>query len=93
MGRAFSALVLAHSSLSSCCHGLTPSLPPRCSRRALLAPALTLAAGLPACAFENRLPPDELELKYKTPRTPGPKPTDIGPRPGGGLKACVDGKP
>jgi len=45
-----------------------------------------------ALAFENRLPLDELELKYKTPRTPGPKPTDLGPRKGG-LKPCTDGKP
>ena len=46
-----------------------------------------------AAAFDNRLPKDELELKYKTPRTPGPKPTDLGPRAGGGLKSCTDGKP
>lgn len=47
----------------------------------------------PAAGFENRLPPDALELKYKVPRTPGPQPADLGPRPGGGLKSCVDGKP
>ena len=69
------------------------------SRRALLqnlVPAfglVSLAGVWPASAFENRLPVDEMELKYKTPRTPGPKPTDLGPRPGGGLKPCLDGKP
>lgn len=42
---------------------------------------------------ENRLPPDEVELKYKTPRSPGPKPTDLGVRDGSKLKACIDGKP
>ena len=57
----------------------------------LVAPAVLY--GQSAAAFDNRLPPDELELKYKTPRTPGPKPTDIGPRPGGLLKPCNDGKP
>eukprot|EP00908_Phaeocystis_cordata_P012097 Transcript_23065.p1 GENE.Transcript_23065~~Transcript_23065.p1 ORF type:complete len:279 (-),score=78.35 Transcript_23065:88-873(-) len=70
---------------------------PAVSRRAalgrlfLVAPAVLY--GQSAAAFDNRLPPDELELKYKTPRTPGPKPTDIGPRPGGLLKPCNDGKP
>ena len=48
---------------------------------------------LSAVAFENRLPPDEVELKYKTPRTAGPAPTGIGPQKQGGLKSCVDGKP
>ena len=89
--------------------GLAQSVPPRHSslgaysgsggsRRALLqnlVPALGLV-GLcvpPASAFENRLPVDEMELKYKTPRTKGPKPTDLGPRAGGGLKPCLDGKP
>lgn len=64
------------------------------SRRAALqlAPLLYFAVPGPAPAFENRLPPDELELKYKTPRTPGPKPTDLGVQ-NGGLKPCVDGKP
>ena len=55
-------------------------------------PATALPA-LPALAFENRLPPDEVELKYKSPRSPGPKPTDIGAREDGGLKPCLDGKP
>ena len=79
---------------------MTRLLPPRhssASRRALLqnlAPALAGLAGvLPASAFENRLPVDEVELKYKTPRTKGPKPTDLGPRAGGLLKPCTDGKP
>ena len=48
---------------------------------------------LSCSAFENRLPVDELEAKYKSPRTPGPKPFDIGPQPGGLLKSCTDGKP
>jgi len=64
----------------------------RTALEAVLAPALAFAAA-PAIAFENRLPPDEVELKYKTPRSPGPKPTDIGPRDTGGLKSCIDGKP
>lgn len=56
---------------------------------------LTVLAARPrsSWAFENRLPPDEVELKYKTPRTPGPKPTDLGPTESGGLKPCIDGKP
>jgi hypothetical protein len=33
------------------------------------------------------------QLKYKTPRTPGPRPNDIGPRNGNALKPCTDGKP
>ena len=84
-------------------HGLTRPLLPSCgnsgSRRALLqnlVPALGLVglAGVrPASAFENRLPVDEMESKYKTPRTKGPKPTDLGPRAAGGLKPCIDGKP
>ena len=49
--------------------------------------------GRPASAFENALPPDELALKYKTPKTPGPKPLDLGPRAGNTLKPCTDGKP
>ena len=53
---------------------------------------LTPLAGA-AHAFENRLPPDEIELKYKSPRNPGPKPTDLGPRNGNQLKPCTDGKP
>ena len=32
------------------------------------------------------------ELKYKQPRTAGPKPTDLGPV-GSGLRPCIDGKP
>lgn len=66
------------------------------SRRAALslAPLLLAAApSWPVSAFENRLPPDELELKYKTPRTAGPQPLDIGPKSGGALKTCSDGKP
>ena len=71
------------------------------SRRGAAAVALTFTApmqllhlsSLPAIAFENRLPVDELEAKYKSPRTPGPKPTDMGPLPGGLLKSCTDGKP
>ena len=61
----------------------------------MLGPALLLAAAphQAALAFENRLPPDEVELKYKQPRSPGPKPSDLGPRPGGTLKPCLDGKP
>lgn len=73
---------------------------PSVSRRAalhavapLLLSALPALQQRPAEAFENRLPPDELELKYKSPRTPGPKPMDIGPREGGKLKSCIDGKP
>jgi len=61
--------------------------------RLLLPAALVVPNRHPASAFENRLPPDEIELKYKTPRSPGPKPVDLGPRPGGTLKACTDGKP
>lgn len=82
---------------------LIPSPPPTpasvstaATRRAVLRTAAALPAfWLPASspAFDNRLPPDEMELKYKTPRTPGPKPTDIGPRADGGLKSCTDGKP
>ena len=63
------------------------------SRRAVLGGLAPLALALPASAFENRLPPDEFELKYKPPRTPGPKPTAIGPRAGGLLTPCTDGKP
>eukprot|EP00967_Tisochrysis_lutea_P006730 scaffold8008_cov34-Tisochrysis_lutea.AAC.6 len=72
-----------------------PSLSRRAAAHAL-APLLVAALApfqRSALAFDNRLPPDELELKYKSPRTPGPKPTDIGPRAGGGLKSCTDGKP
>ena len=59
-----------------------------------LAPLLLTTAIPPdALAFDNRLPPNELELKYKQPRTPGPKPTDLGPRDGFKLKSCTDGKP
>ena len=84
---------------------LTATSPPTTRgtpRRALLRSAAALAPLLltalsplppPASAFENRLPPDEVELKYKSPRTAGPKPTDLGPQPDGGLKPCVDGKP
>ncbi|KAL3892521.1 MAG: hypothetical protein SGPRY_015053, partial [Prymnesium sp.] len=70
------------------------SEPPRHGRRVALERILLPAAlaPLPASAFDNRLPKDELELKYKTPRTPGPKPTDLGPR-ASGLKPCLDGKP
>lgn len=60
---------------------------------AFAALALSLAPAQQAIAFGNRLPPDEAELKYKSPRTPGPKPTDIGPRNGIALKPCMDGKP
>jgi uncharacterized protein (DUF1499 family) len=69
------------------------------SRRALLnavAPLLLAAGPLalrPADAFDNRLPPDDLELKYKSPRQPGPKPATIGPLDGGALRPCTDGKP
>jgi len=68
------------------------------TRRVLLrtALALPLAASLqPAEAFENRLPPDEFMLKYKTPQQPGPMPTDIGIQSSGAnaLKPCTDGKP
>ena len=70
------------------------------SRRAALQHALPLLlAATPAMiprsaiGFDNRLPPDEIELNYKTPRTPGPKPADIGPRAGNQLKPCIDGKP
>ncbi|EOD22106.1 hypothetical protein EMIHUDRAFT_240534 [Emiliania huxleyi CCMP1516] len=72
------------------------SLPSR--RAAVSAALLASCASLPrspppAFAFENRLPPDELELKYKQPRTAGPQPTDLGVRAGGALKPCTDGKP
>lgn len=74
-----------------------PSLSRRAALHGVMAPLLLSALPAlqrrPALAFDNRLPPDELELKYKTPRTPGPKPTDIGPRDGGKLKSCIDGKP
>ena len=43
------------------------------SRRGAVVGALLAATSpiiLPAAAFDNRLPPDELELKYKSPRTP-----------------------
>jgi uncharacterized protein (DUF1499 family) len=65
------------------------------SRRAAVSAALlaSCASPPPAFAFENRLPPDELELKYKQPRSPGPQPTDLGPRNGNDLKSCTDGKP
>jgi len=65
-------------------------------RAALTAAAVAAAASIPAwrpaSAFNNRLPPDELELKYKTPRQPGPKPGNIGTTKGE-LKPCTDGKP
>lgn len=48
---------------------------------------------LPVHAFANRQPPDEFELKYKQPKSRGPQPTDLGIRPGGVLKPCVDGRP
>ena len=67
------------------------SLPSR--RAAVSAALLASCASPPAFAFENRLPPDELELKYKQPRTAGPQPTDLGVRAGGALKPCTDGKP
>ena len=66
------------------------------SLRALLAVApatLLTQQSQPASAFANSLPPDELMLKYPSPKTPGPKPGDIGPRDGGALKPCIDGKP
>ena len=73
---------------------------PTLSRRATLHTALALPLATvttlrPAESFENRLPPDEMELKYKSPRTPGPKPTDIGVQgaDGNALKPCTDGKP
>jgi len=31
--------------------------------------------------------------KYPSPKTPGPMPQDLGLRPGGNLKACIDGRP
>ena len=71
----------------------------RPTRRAVLqriVPGVLAAASpaWPVLAFENRLPPDDVELKYKSPRSPGPKPTDLGPnKETGGLKACIDGKP
>ena len=68
----------------------------RAALRALLAvaPATLLTQQTqPASAFANSLPPDELMLKYPSPKTPGPKPGDIGPRDGGALKPCIDGKP
>ena len=64
--------------------GTSMLLPSAASRRAVLhGMALLAASQVPsqrAVAFDNRLPPDELELKYKTPRTPGPKPQDLGTR-------------
>jgi len=73
---------------------------PTVSRRVALntALALPLPAFLPrpAGAFDNRLPPDELQLKYKVPRTAGPKPTDIGiqdSKTPNALKPCTDDKP
>ena len=66
------------------------------ARRAVLAAvAPLLLTPLSSSAFENRLPLTEAELKYKTPRTPGPKPSDLGMRgkDGFSLKACTDGKP
>eukprot|EP00966_Prymnesium_polylepis_P306639 7085868-Prymnesium_polylepis.2 len=63
------------------------------ARRAVLEGAALAFVAAPALAFENRLPPDEVELKYKSPRSPGPKPTDLGPRDAGALKPCIDGKP
>ena len=68
----------------------------RAALRALLAVApatLLTQQSQPASAFANSLPPDELMLKYPSPKTPGPKPGDIGPRDGGALKPCIDGKP
>ena len=74
-----------------------PTATTAASRRAVVQTlALLASTKIPArkaLAFDNRLPPDELELKYKTPRTAGPKPTDIGVRNGNALKACLDGKP
>lgn len=61
----------------------------------LLQPFLLAFAGpgQRASAFDNALPKTEEMLKYKVPKTPGPKPLDLGPRDGNALKACVDGKP
>merc|ERR1712217_550758 len=56
--------------------------------------ALPIATSLQkAEAFDNRLPPDEFMKKYKVPKSPGPKPDDIGLQRGSELKACNDGKP
>lgn len=96
-------LLSAHHTISPA-QALQPPLQPRPAagsrrtalRRAVLAPLLiaaVLPAALPAAAFENRLPPDQMELKFKTPRTAGPKPIGIGPQSAGGLKPCTDGKP
>lgn len=70
-------------------------VPRRAALRAIVAPLLVgmMSPAQPSVAFDNRLPPDELEIKYKTPRTPGPVPADIGPKSGGRLKPCIDGKP
>ena len=74
--------------------------PPTATRRRLLHSVALLCASMQGpqhwrsvAAFENRLPPDELELKYKSPRTPGPKPTNLGPYAGNSLQPCIDGKP
>uniref|UniRef100_A0A7S0NUA3 Uncharacterized protein n=1 Tax=Calcidiscus leptoporus TaxID=127549 RepID=A0A7S0NUA3_9EUKA len=81
-------LASALAPLLSCLSAVEP-------RRAVLQRTLPLLVAAPAqaLAFENRLPPDEIELKYKAPRTAGPKPTDLGPRQGNALKPCLDGKP
>ena len=59
---------------------------------ALFASTTTLTSPLPAVAFENRLPPDELELKYKQRRRQDLSPPTLACV-GGGGKPCIDGKP
>ena len=61
----------------------------RSSRRAAVAAALaTLASAAPACAFSNGI----VGSSPKS-RPAGPKPGDIGLKPNGSLRPCLDGKP
>ncbi len=62
------------------------------SRRFALAfaPLLTLPLTPPASAFPNALASSEAEPKIKS---PGPRPSDIGLKPDGQLRPCLDGKP
>lgn len=66
------------------------------SRRVALASVALLVnhkQAAPALAFDNRLPPDEIMLKYPTPKTPGPAPRNLGIAADGTLRPCDDGKP
>ena len=64
-------------------------LPSRRAIAAALSPLL-LPATLPVRAFPNALP--EAAESYKI-QSPGPRPSDIGLKPNGQLRPCLDGKP